>query len=343
MWVSGIFGMAISFAENTLSVCYREKTELGTIQGGPMLYLQKGVKSRFLAGFFALFCLASAFGLGNLVQAHTLSEAMYELFQVPHHITGILLAVAIGIVLVGGVKRVGKVATICVPVMGALYCASGLSIILFYWKGIPQAFWYILHAAFSPEAAIGGLVGAFFSTVRVGMARGIFSNEAGLGSAPIASAEAQVPSPAYQGVISMSGTFLSTCIVCTVTAFVIVLTGAIGENPGLTGATLTIVAFQKKLMFGGVVVGLSLFLFGYSTSLGWAYYGERALSFLLGAKAIIPFRFIFCGLLVVGSISSLETVWLYADIANGLMAYPNLIALLFLAREVKRELTHYLA
>ncbi len=339
MWVVGVLGMATSFAENTLSLRYRMHYGDGSVAGGPMFYITHALKWRFFGGLFAVFCLASSLGLGNFVQAHSVADGMQKLFQVPPLFSGIALALAVGVVLIGGVKRIGKVASFCVPIMGAVYCAAGLSVVLFYWRDIPSAFGLIFSEAFSPKAAAGGaLGGTIMLALRSGIARGIFSSEAGLGSAPIASAEAKVPLPAYQGIVSMAGTFLSTCLVCTITGLVILLTGAL-ESESLKGACLTIAAFEKKLFFGGWVVGIALLMFGYSTALGWAFYGERCLLYLFGSRAIKPYRLLFCMLLVVGALCSIDFVWLYADIANGLMALPNLLALLVLAKEVKTELS----
>lgn len=333
MWITGLFGMATKYSEAVLAVKYRVVDENGQMAGGPMYYLKNGLKSPFLAFLFALFTSIAAFGIGNMVQSNSVADAVKASFGVPVYITGIILSVATSIVILGGIKSIGKVTSVLVPFMIVVYMGAALWVIFANFSKIPQIFSLIFNSAFSGHAAVGGFAGATVKeALRFGVARGIFSNESGLGSSPIAAAAAQTKHPVTQALVSMTQTFIDTIVVCSMTGFVILLTGA-WQLDGVNGASLTSTAFSIVLgkNVGGFVVALGLILFAYSTILGWSYYGEKAIEYLLGVKAIKPYRVAFVAVVLIGSIMKIEVVWTLADIFNGLMAIPNLIGLLGLS------------
>jgi AGCS family alanine or glycine:cation symporter len=332
MWVTALFGMASKYGEAVLAVHFREVDELGHYVGGPMYYIQNGLAShwRWLAVLFSTFGALAAFGIGNTVQANTVATAVESSLHLPAWVSGLVMAVFTGAVIIGGVRRLGVVAATLVPFMAFSYIAGALLIILLNVEQVPTALMAIIHHAFTGTAAAGGFAGAtVLMAIHFGVARGLFSNEAGLGSAPIAHAAAKTKDPVHQGLIAMLGTFIDTMVVCTMTALVIILTGS--WTSGQTGVALTSAAFNTGLAEGGgVVVTLALVLFAFTTLLGWSYYGERCVEYLFGVRAIQPFRILWVIAIPIGAMGNLGVVWTIADILNGLMAIPNLIALLAL-------------
>jgi len=333
MWVTALFGMASKYGEAVLAVHFRQVDELGNHVGGPMYYIQHGLGSRWrwLAILFSLFGALAAFGIGNTVQANTVAAAVESSLHLPAWVTGLVMAVFTGAVIIGGVRRLGAVAATLVPLMAISYIAGALIIILLHAEQVPTALVTIIHSAFTGSAAAGGFAGStVLMAIHFGVARGLFSNEAGMGSAPIAHAAAKTKDPVHQGLIAMLGTFIDTIVICTMTALVIILTGS--WTSGQTGVALTSEAFNAGLVQGGgVVVTLALILFAFTTLLGWSYYGERCAEYLLGVRAIYPFRILWVIAIPIGAMGNLGLVWTLADILNGLMAIPNLIALLALS------------
>jgi AGCS family alanine or glycine:cation symporter len=333
MWVTALFGMASKYGEAVLAVHFREVDELGNHVGGPMYYIQNGLGSRWrwLAVLFSLFGSLAAFGIGNTVQANTVATAVESSLHLPVWISGLVMAVFTGAVIIGGVRRLGAVAATLVPFMAISYFAGALIIILLNVEKVPTALMTIIHHAFTGTAAAGGFAGAtVLMAIHFGVARGLFSNEAGMGSAPIAHAAAKTKDPVHQGLIAMLGTFIDTLVICTMTALVIIVTGS--WTSGQTGVALTSEAFNTGLaQGGGIVVTLALILFAFTTLLGWSYYGERCAEYLFGVRAIYPFRILWVIAIPIGAMGNLGMVWTIADILNGLMAIPNLIALLALS------------
>ncbi len=332
MWMTALFGMATKYSEALLAVHYREKNSKGNFVGGPMYYIKNGLgeKWQWLGFCFAFLAIFAGLGAGNTVQSNSIADVLYSNLKVPHWLTGVIILLLVAAVLIGGVKRIANVAGRLVPIMIIAYLTSTLIILINNFDKIPDALSLIFLDAFSGTAAAGGFAGAtVMAAIRFGVARGIFSNEAGLGSAPIAHAAAKTNDPVKQGRIGMLGTFIDTILVCTMTALVIILTGAwtSGEN----GATLTATAFSSALPFGNYIVMISLIIFAFTTILGWSYYGERCTEFIFGQKSIIPFRIIWCAAIPIGAVTGLEIIWLIADIMNALMAIPNLIALFLLS------------
>ncbi len=333
MWVTALVGMATNFSEALLAVHYRKVDEEGNHVGGPMYYIRHGLgrRWRWLAACFALFATMAAFGIGNTVQSNSVAAAFNESLAIPHWLTGLVLAAMVFTVIIGGVKRIALWAEQLVPVMAAVYIVGSLAIVAVHYTEIPAALARIFTDAFTGEAAAGGAAGAgIWLTIRYGVARGIFSNEAGLGSTPIAHAAARTTSPVRQGLIAMLGTFIDTIIVCTMTALVILVTGALAS--GETGAALSTYAFSHGLPGpGDFIVTFGLVVFAFTTLLAWSYYGERTIEYLFGAKAILPYRVLWVIMVFVGAVVKLEVVWLAADVMNGFMAIPNLVALLLLS------------
>ncbi len=339
MWVIALVGMATKYSEAVCAIAYREVDELGNHVGGPMYYIKNGVGAKFpklalvLAPAFAIFTALAGFGIGNGVQANSVAHALSDNFAIPVEITGLLLMVVVGLVLIGGIRRIADVASMLVPTMIVLYMGAGLIILAINFAAIPDALALIFKSAFTPTAAEGGFLGAtVLMAIRWGFARGIFSNEAGLGSAAIAHAAAKTDDPIQQGLVGMLGTFIDTLVVCTVTGLVIITSGV--WTSGANGVALTSAAFDGTLPYGGVIVAISLALFAFTTLLGWSYYGERAVEFLFGIKAIVPYRIVWVLAIPIGAITSLDFVWLLADALNAMMAIPNLIALLILSPAV---------
>lgn len=332
MWCTALVGMATKFAEAVLAVKYREVDDNGNHVGGPMYYIKNGLGSKWawLGTAFALFGSLAGFGIGNTVQANSVADALSSNFGVPNWVTGVVLMVLVGAVLMGGIKRIADVAGKLVPMMTVFYIAAGIAVLVVYAAEIPAAIELILHSAFNPVAAQGGFAGAaVWAAIRFGVARGVFSNEAGLGSAPIAHAAAQTNNPVAQGLVAMLGTFIDTLIVCSITGLAIIVSGAwtSGEN----GAALTSFAFSHAFPLGNYVVAIALTIFAFTTILGWSFYCEKCVQFLFGVKAIKPFRVIWTLVVPLGAVSSLEFIWLLADTLNAMMAIPNLIALALLS------------
>jgi AGCS family alanine or glycine:cation symporter len=332
MWCTALVGMATKFSEAVLAVKFRETDSEGNHVGGPMYYIKNGLgkKWAWLGTAFALFGSIAGFGIGNTVQANSVADAMSSNFGVPAWVTGVVLMVLVGAVLMGGIKRIAEVAGKLVPLMTVFYITAGLAVLIVYAEQVPDAFMLIIHSAFNPVAAQGGFAGAaVWAAIRFGVARGVFSNEAGLGSAPIAHAAAQTNNPVKQGLIAMLGTFIDTIIVCSITGLAIVVSGAwtSGEN----GAALTSFAFSHALPMGNYIVAIALAVFAFTTILGWSFYSEKCVQYLLGDKAVKPFRLLWTLVVPLGAVSSLEFIWLLADTLNAMMAIPNLIALVLLS------------
>ncbi|MFO8069387.1 MAG: sodium:alanine symporter family protein [Alkalibacterium sp.] len=340
MWLAALFGMATKFGEVVLSIEYREKTEKGHFVGGPMYYLDKGANMKWLGVLFAVFGTIATFGIGNMVQSNSVAASLKTTFNVDPLVTGIVLAIAVSLVTLGGIKKIGQVTSVLVPLMAAIYITGGLIIIVLNIELVPAAFGIIFRDAFTGTAAAGGFVGSTMAmTIRFGIARGVFTNEAGLGSAPIAHAAATTDHPVRQGLWGIFEVFIDTLVICTITALVIVMTGA--WQTGIDGAALTTVAFDTGMPFGGYIVTFGLVFFAFSTLLGWSYYGERCMEYLFGPKSIILYRLIFIPLIVVGSVGGLRVIWAIADTLNGLMALPNLIGLLVLSPVISRLTKEY--
>ena len=352
MWLIALFGMATKYAEAVCAVTYREVDNSGTYVGGPMYYLRNGVGAfapelgKWLGLAFALFGAAAAFGIGNAVQVNSMAAALGESFAVPTYLTGIVVAVLVGIVIVGGIRRIGEVAGKLVPAMIVLYIGAALLILIVNIADVPAAFGLIFTHAFTPAAAMGGFAGAAVAAaVRFGVARGVFSNESGLGSAAIAHAAARTDNPVRQGIIAMLGTFIDTLIVCTMTALVIITSGAWtatgAGGGGLTGAVLTSTAFQASIPGGQYVVTIALVVFAFTTILGWSYYGERCWQYMLGEKSLIVYRVVWIAAALSFANVKVDFVWNLSDTLNGLMAVPNLVGLLLLAPMVFKVTREY--
>ena len=345
MWMAAFFGMATKYAEGLLAVKYRTTDEHGEIAGGPMYYIRRGMgeKYRPLAGFFAVATvLVAFFGIGTFPQVNAIVDSVELSFGISRVVTDIALTVLIAAITIGGLRSIAEVAARIIPFMAVLYIVICAGIILMHIGEIPAALALIMDSAFTGTAAAGGFAGATVMTaMSSGIARGVFSNESGLGSAPIAAAAAKTKEPAEQGLISMTGTFIDTIIICSMTGLVLVLTGA--WHGDTAGAAMTGAAFTSLYGdIGGMLLTVSLALFAFTTILGWNYYGERAVLYLGGMRAILPYRLVFIALIACGAFLKLEAIWVLADIVNGLMAIPNLIALIALSGIVVHETRQYL-
>ena len=344
MWVAAFFGMATKYAEGVLAIKYREVDENGEMSGGPMYYIEKGVGNKFLANMFAFFGIAVALlGIGTFGQVNSISKAALISFNIPIWFTAIIITILVTLVTLGGIKRISNVAEKIVPTMAILYIIGALLVLICNFKAIPSAITLIIKSAFNPSAALGGTTGITISlAIQIGIGRGVFSNEAGLGSAPIAAAAAKTKYPVKQGLISMTGTFIDTIIICTMTGLAIVLTGSF--NSGLEGAAMTTFAFENGLPFaiiGKYIFNIGLIFFAFTTIIGWNYYGERCIQYLIGIKGIKFYKIIFIALVGVGPFLSLNLVFIIADIVNGLMALPNLIGLIKLRNIVISETNNF--
>ncbi|WP_153916619.1 alanine/glycine:cation symporter family protein [Shewanella sp. TC10] len=344
MWCTALVGMATKFAEAVLAVKFREKDGNGNHVGGPMYYIKNGLGSKWawLGTAFAVLGSLAGFGIGNTVQTNSVADAMSSNFGVPNWVTGLVLMVLVGAVLMGGIKRIADVAGKLVPLMTLFYITAGLAVLVVYADQIPAAFQLIIHSAFNPVAAQGGFAGAaVWAAIRFGVARGVFSNEAGLGSAPIAHAAAQTNDPVKQGLVAMLGTFIDTIIVCSITGLAIIVSGA--WTSGETGAALTSFAFSHALPMGNYIVAIALAVFAFTTILGWSFYSEKCMQYLFGDKVVKPFRLVWTLVVPIGAVSSLEFIWLLADTLNAMMAIPNLIALALLSPVVFALTREYFA
>lgn len=342
MWCTAVLGIATKYAEAVLAVNFRETDNTGKKVGGPMYYIKNGLSARWhwLAFLFAFFGALAGFGLANTVQSNAVSQVLLETYDIPTMATGIMMASLVGLVLLGGIRRIADVAGKLVPFMALLYLSAAGIILLINFTAIPAALVLIVDSAFNTTAAAGGFAGATMTlALQMGVARGIFSNEAGLGSAPIAHAAAETNSPVRQGTIAMLGTFIDTLVVCTMTGLVLVVSGV--WNGEAAGAAMTLNAFKNNLPMGGDILTICIVLFAFTSVLGWSYYGERCAEFLLGPVVIIPFRILWVLGVFLGTQLSLGFVWKISDLFNGLMAFPNLIALILLAPVVFRLTQEY--
>ncbi len=343
MWCTALVGMATKYAEAVLAVKYREVDALGNHVGGPMYFIKNGLgrRWRWLGTLFAIFGAIAGFGIGNGVQANSVADVLHKSLGVPELMTGVVMAVLAGLVLVGGIKRIAHVAGALVPFMALAYLAGGLLVLAMHLGEIPDALKLILEHAFTPIAASGGFAGAaVWAAIRFGVARGIFSNEAGLGSAPIAHAAASTSDPVRQGTVAMLGTFIDTLVICTITGLVIVVSGV--WTGGDSGAALSSAAFEQALPgVGAWIVTFGLAVFAFTTLLGWSVYGERCVEYLFGERSILPFRLLWVIAVPLGAVLKLDFIWLLADTMNALMAIPNLIALLLLSPVVFRLTREY--
>ena len=337
MWVTGLLGMATKYAEALLAIRFRVIEPDGTVAGGPMFYIERGLGSRWLALVFALCAGIAAFGTGNTIQSNSVAEVVNETFGTPAWITGLVLAFLVGQVVLGGIKSIGRVTEVLVPVMILFYLAAGTTAVLMNLSLLPGAVRMVFVHAFTGEAAIGGIAGAGVrEAVRVGLARGLLSNESGLGSSPIAAAAARTDHPVTQALVSMTQTFIDTIVICSMTGFIIIMSGE--ADGSMTGARLTATALSTLLGTGagGWITAVSLAVFAYSTLLGWCYYGEIAMEYIFGIEVVTPYRIVFVVVVFLGAVLRLETVWTFTDVMNALMALPNLIALTLLGGEAAR-------
>ena len=343
MWIAAFLGMATKYAEGLLAVRYRQKDANGQMSGGPMYYLEKGLGSKFLAGAFALFGIGVAlFGIGTFPQVNAIADAAQLAFEVPKWTTGLILAVLVALITVGGIESISRVSTKVVPFMAALYVLTCFGVMYLHADQLPAVVTQILNAAFSTTAATGGFAGAtMMLALQAGVARGVFSNESGLGSAPIAAAAAKTDSCVEQGLVCMTGTFFDTIIICTMTGITLVLTGAWQSE--VAGTAMTNMAFTQGIgsQLGFYLVNIGLLFFAFTTIIGWNYYGERCTEYLLGVKAIKGYRWIFVLLVAAGAFLHLDLIWIIADIVNGLMAIPNLIGLIGLRHVIAAETFAY--
>jgi AGCS family alanine or glycine:cation symporter len=329
LWLSGLFGMCTKFVEIVLALHYRERDEGGTMRGGAMFVLRKGLGLPWLGTTFAVLVPLAAFGIGNMVQANSVADSLRSSFGVAPWLTGVVLVAVTALVILGGIKRIGEVTSLLVPFMAVVYLGGGLLILVRFAGELPGALALVIDGAFTGTAAAGGFAGStVMMALRYGVARGLFSNEAGLGSAPMVHATAQTDHPVRQGLYGIFEVFVDTILVCTTTGLVILLTGS--WSGGDTGAALAGRAFSIGLpgTWGNLVVTVSLVLFAYSTIIGWSYYGETGITYLLGARAALPYRLVWLVFVFLGAIGSLRLVWGVADTLNGLMAIPNLVAVL---------------
>jgi len=340
MWMTGLVGMATKYAEAVLAVKYREKGPHG-MRGGPMYYLANGAGLPWLGTLFAIFTACAAFGIGNMTQANATAKIFESTFHIAPLTTGWILMILTGLVILGGIRSIGKFTSFLVPFMIVGYVVSALVVLAMNIDRIPHAFSLIFYHAFNPIAATGGFVGATIAAaMRYGIARGVFSNESGLGSAPIAAAAARTNDPVKQALVSMTQTFIDTLVVCTMTALIILTANS--WTQGVNASELTSASIAETLgETGRIIVAVATALFAYSTLIGWNYYGEKAIEYLFGSRAIATYRVLFTAAVIVGATTSLEFVWNFSDLANGLMAIPNLIGLLLLAKVVKAETNRF--
>ncbi|SJZ92948.1 alanine/glycine:cation symporter family protein [Garciella nitratireducens] len=342
MWIAAFFGMATKYGECLLSIKYRVVDKNGQMSGGPMYYIERGLGNKWLAKMFALFGIGVAFfGIGTFAQVNSITQVLQTAFHMPTILTSVILTIVVALVTLGGIKSIAKTAEVIVPFMAVFYILSSVIILLMNIQLLPGTIVLVIKSAFTSRAATGGFLGASVAmAIRNGIARGVFSNESGLGSAPIATAAAKTNSCVKQGLISMTGTFIDTIIVCTMTGLILIMTGEWAGN--LEGANMTTAAFQSVLPeVGPYIVTIGLIFFAFTTILGWNYYGERCTEYLFGVKAIKPYKMIFIVLIAIGAFLRLDTIWILADIVNGLMAIPNLIALIGLSGVIVTETKSY--
>lgn len=347
MWVTAFLGMATKYAENLLAVKYRNIDDKGEMIGGPMQYIEKGLGWKWLAVFFAIFGAIGALSTGNLVQVNAITEAFNSMVSIDSLVMGVSLAAMVGLVIVGGVRSIGHVAGVLVPVMAVFYIAAGLVIIFLNIDKVPEAFYLIFKTAFTGQAALGGFAGAtIMMAVQTGVARSIFSNEAGLGISTMAAAAAKTDCPGRQAMINMTGSLISTIIICTISGLVLAVTEMLGKTDEagihINGAAMAITAFEHSIYGGNYIVSVGLILFAFTTIIAWAYYGEKCFEYLFGVGSVTVYRIIFTVIVIPGAILKMETAWLLADIMNGLMVIPNLIGVLGLSGVVLAETKSFL-
>lgn len=349
MWISALFGTMTKFAEVTLAVKFRQKNEKGEWVGGPMYYMENGLNMKWLGVIFACFATLASFGIGNMTQANSIAAALQQTLHIDPKVTGAIIMVIVAVVILGGIKRIAQVTEKLVPIMGVIYVTLGVITIVMNAGKLPAAFAVIFQGAFNPSAVAGGVLGyTIMNAIRFGFARGVFSNEAGLGSAPIAHAASSTDNPVKQGMWGAFEVIFDTFIICTITALVVVMSGLWGpEGAGLDGAALSIAAFQNSVgIFGAAGVTIGTVLFALSTLLGWSYYGEKSIEYLFKGSSIVGgvklgYKIVFILLTFVGSIGGLKLIWDIADTLNGLMAIPNLIALILLSGTVTKLVKEY--
>ncbi|MCF2683636.1 alanine/glycine:cation symporter family protein [Faecalicatena contorta] len=346
-WLTGVFGIATKYAESYIAVKYRVKTEDGRMQGGAMYALERGLNMKWLGMLFALFAGLASFGIGCATQVNSIAEVCKTNFNIPPVAVGIVIAVLTAVVIFGGIKSISRVCEKLVPFMAAFYVFGCIIILFMNYDYIIPAIGVICKLAFTPGAAAGGLVGAGITmAIRFGVARGLFSNESGLGSAPIAAAAAQTRNPIRQALVSSTGTFWDTVVVCLMTGLVLVTT--IMKNPSINadsvdnGGQLTSLAFGQIPVIGPIILTLGIICFAYSTVLGWAYYGERCIEYVIGRKGLIPYRILYVAVAAIAPIVALDLVWLIADTLNALMAIPNLVAVLLLSNQMVQDTKKYI-
>jgi len=333
MWLTGIFGIATKYGEAVLSVTYRGKNAKGEFSGGPMYVIERGMKARWLGILFAVFTAVAAFGIGNMVQANSISVMLKETMNISPWVSGAVMMALAGVVIIGGIKSIAKACGYLVPVMAVFYVLGCLVVLVLKINTIPDTIALIIKSAFTGQAAVGGFIGAGLKeAMRYGVARGLFSNESGLGSAPIVAAAAKTKHPVEQALVSSTGTFWDTVVVCAMTGLVVVNSG--DWSRGLGAASLAKSAFSEIPLIGPLVLTVGLLTFVFSTIIGWGYYGEKAVEYLFGLKAIPCYRWMWVAAVMVGSVATLPIVWSFADIANALMAIPNLISLIVLNKVI---------
>ena len=347
MWVTAFVGMATKYAESLLAVKYRRLDDRGEMMGGPMQYIERGLGWKWMATLFAAFGCIAAIGTGNLVQVNAIAEASGTFWTLSPWWNGVIIAVLTGLVILGGVKSIGHVAGVMVPFMAMFYIGAGLIILVVNYQHIPQALNDIMTSAFNGQAAFGGFAGAtLMMTIQMGVARSVFSNEAGLGISSIAAAAAKTDSPARQAMITMTGALISTVIVCSITGLVLAVTGVHGQvnehGQTLSGASMAIKAFNTTINGGAYIVAIGLILFAFSTVIAWGYYGEKCCEYIFGSRSVWVYRIFYTLVIIPGAALKMEVVWLIADTLNGLMAIPNLIALVALSGVIIAETNTFL-
>jgi AGCS family alanine or glycine:cation symporter len=341
MWLTGIFGMATKFSEAVLSIKYRTKNARGEYCGGPMYVLERGMHSKWLGILFAAFTSVAAFGIGNMVQANSASALLKDTFSISPWISGMIMAVLTAVVILGGIKSIARSCALIVPFMAIFYVLGCIVLLVLNFHSIPETISRIFSSAFTGQAAVAGFTGAGIrEAIRYGIARGLFSNESGLGSAPIVAAAARTKNTIQQALVSSTGTFWDTVVVCAITGLVVVNSGA--WKKGLDAALLTKDAFSQIPIAGPLLLTVGLLVFVFSTIIGWSYYGEKAMEYLFGVRAVLPYRWLWVFSVMLGSVATLPIVWTFADIANALMAIPNLISLIVLNGVIINETRKYL-
>jgi AGCS family alanine or glycine:cation symporter len=342
MWMTGVFGMATKYGEALLSVKYRVTTATGQMAGGPMYVLEKGLKSRWLGVTFALFTAIAAFGIGNTVQSNSIAHLLNESYSVPVWITGVVLTLLTALVVVGGIKSIARTCEKFVPVMAIVYILGCIVLLCLNYHNIIPAIVKIVTGAFNGQAAVGGFLGAGMKEAMLyGVKRGLFSNESGMGSAPIVAAAAQTKDPVRQALVSSTGTFWDTVVICAITGITIVASGV--WTQGINGAALSKQVFTGLSWFGPAILTFGLLTFVFSTILGWSYYGEKAAEYLFGHNVLLPYRLLWIAAVMIGAVVNVPVVWSFADISNALMAIPNLISLILLSGVIAAETKSYFA